>query len=388
MARHCKQCLGNKQTMEVIDSSKYVGVVSLFLFLLSCTLFKAANAQPEGFVSIDCGGERNRTDLDTNITWVTDDHYLHNNLGVKAESYYNYALRHFYLGSLLVFPKPVKKACYELPLTPNVPHLLRVSFVDANSTGSRGFNYSIETSDMLYMENVIPYYCLVCRSEHILVSTDKVVHICLIRTSECDDPFISAIELRPLQKGMYKRAKPGTMLNLIERDDMGDAYEVTRYPQDKFDRRWIPWLPDGTCSVNASDRVSVSSNTNFPPLNVMQTAVVSNTSNSNRIYFTLGTYDTGNSILLLYFANLNLTETNLFSVGINNAIQNQSIPLKDFSALELEFEFNGTRGATMILESNTPNQSPIINAVEIYSLVLTKPATSLDDGQCPISFLI
>ncbi|GLJ05679.1 hypothetical protein SUGI_0022890 [Cryptomeria japonica] len=191
----------------------------------------------------------NRTDPETNIAWVTDDHYIHN-LGEKAESYYSDSVD-LYLGSLRVFPKPINKACYELPLTPNLPHLLRLWFVNANSSASQGFNYSIETLDMLYMEKVVFDYGKTI-SENILVSADSLVHICFIRTSESDDPFISAIELRHLERSMYNMSKQGTMLSLIERNDMGGD-NITRYPQDKFDRVWDYWWPDGTDPVNVSN---------------------------------------------------------------------------------------------------------------------------------------
>jgi hypothetical protein len=57
--------------------------------------------------------------------------------------------------------------------------------------------------------------------ENILVSSGTVLYICLIRTSESYDPFISAIELRTLRNGMYPQATAGTMLGLVSRHDVG-----------------------------------------------------------------------------------------------------------------------------------------------------------------------
>ncbi|GLJ05671.1 hypothetical protein SUGI_0022760 [Cryptomeria japonica] len=285
-------------------------------------------------------------------------------------------LNQIYLGSLRVFPKPLNKSCYTLPLTPNVPHLLRLWFVDANSTRSAVFNYSVETLDMLYMENVVLYYCgLACARETILVSADSLVHICLIRTSECDDPVISAIELRLLKPGMYDMVKSGTILSLIERDDM----------RDQFDRLWYPWWPEGTNLVNISESISVSNTKNIPPLDVMQTAVVSKTSHSGGVYLSLEeSKTTGKAVVILYFAKLNSSEGSSISVGINNVIRNPPINLvEDFSATEAAFQYNpdnrARRGAIVSLQSNIPNHNPIINALETYSLVFTQPATSAND---------
>jgi len=69
---------------------------------------------------------------------------------------------------------------------------------------------------MLAMENVIITYPYEACYEKILVSS-RVLYSFLIRTSESDDPFINAIELRTLRDGMYAEAKPGSMLILRRR---------------------------------------------------------------------------------------------------------------------------------------------------------------------------
>ncbi|GLJ05674.1 hypothetical protein SUGI_0022790 [Cryptomeria japonica] len=340
--------------MEVIACNRHVVGFSLFLFLfflMWCTLFNA-NAQP-GFLSIDSGGEANYTDLNTTITWVTDDDFIQN-LGEKAESYYkDYYDLDLHLGSLRVFPKPLNKSCYTLPLTPNVPHLLRLWFVDANLCSVQ----------------------LLCRDPRYVIHGQR----------ECDDPVISAIELRLLKPGMYDMAKSGTILSLTERDDMRGGDNITRYPQDQFDRLWYPWWPEGTNLVNISESISVSNTKNIPPLDVMQTAVVSKTSHSGGVYLSLEeSKTTGKAVVILYFAKLNSSEGSSISVGINNVIRNPPIKLvEDFSATEVAFQYNpdnrARRGAIMSLQSNILSQTPIINAHETYSLVFTHPATSAND---------
>lgn len=57
--------------------------------------------------------------------------------------------------------------------------------------------------------------------EYILVTKGRKLYICLVRTSETDDPFISAIEIRRLQHGMYKDARSGTILFASGRNDVG-----------------------------------------------------------------------------------------------------------------------------------------------------------------------
>lgn len=127
--------------------------------------------------------------------------------------------------SVRIFPGPLNKSCYQLPITPNMPHLVRIRFYNGNYSGqsvSPLFQFSIETTEMLSARNIT---ILISQqnlpSERILFTSSHVLFICLIRISETVNPFISSIELRTLQQGMYPQAKPGTMLRMAARYDAG-----------------------------------------------------------------------------------------------------------------------------------------------------------------------
>ena len=182
-----------------------------------------------GFLSIDCGGKSNYTD-ENKIQWVTDANYIDDlgetaDIGNATEEAYG-----SHLTSLRFFPNPLKKSCYHLPVDPLVPYLLRLWFSRlGNYSGVQpesNFALSIETMGMLSMENVTSMSDPAVLFERILVSNGRVLYICLIRTSESDDPSISAIELRKLQTGMYGYAKPGTMLGALWRIDVGGNLSV------------------------------------------------------------------------------------------------------------------------------------------------------------------
>lgn len=175
-------------------------------------LFAVITAQQPGFLSISCGGETNHTAENTNITWITDAHYINVGQPVDIGDASDYGS---YLHTLRLFRKPLNKSCYQLPLVPNATCLLRLWFVIGNYSGFQilpRFSFSIETIDILAEQPVIftgndtKYY------ERIFASSGAVLYVCLIRTSESDDPFVSAIELRPLRNDMYDgQAKPGSM---------------------------------------------------------------------------------------------------------------------------------------------------------------------------------
>jgi hypothetical protein len=208
--------------MDKIGHGKWGGwIVPLGVLL---RLFTVITAQP-GFLSISCGGKTDHT-AENNITWVTDAGYI--DVGQRADIGNASALGS-YLHSLRYFPKPLNKSCYQLHVTPNAPYLLRLWFVAGNfSLATQGFSFvfslSIETVDILATQEVTildisePIYY-----EFIFVTSGSVLYICLVRTLSTDDPFISAIELRRLQDGMYQSGigVGGSILVLQSRYDVG-----------------------------------------------------------------------------------------------------------------------------------------------------------------------
>jgi hypothetical protein len=79
---------------------------------------------------------------------------------------------------------------------------------------------------MLAFGNITAPYDDPWYHEIIFVSSGRVLYLCLIRTSESEDPFINAIELRTLQDDMYRQAKPGTSLHKYARIDFGGKSTV------------------------------------------------------------------------------------------------------------------------------------------------------------------
>ena len=143
-------------------------------------------------------------------------------------------------------------------------------------------------------------------NERIFVSSGKVLYVCLIRTSETDDPFINAIELRTLRDGMYTQAKPGTSLQAYRRVDFG-GHSTVRYPQDNFDRIWTSdYLLNihdaaGVRTVSSEETISTNNTKNLPPAAVMQTACVLN---GSAFPFRFGAPAGSKSLLLMYLAEI------------------------------------------------------------------------------------
>lgn len=346
-------------------------------------------AQP-GFLSVDCGAKRNYTDPENNITWVPDVNYIDvgrseytGDISQEADNSFMQYLRYF--------PMPLNKSCFRLPVEPSMPYLVRLWFAIGNYSGFDAFPikfvFSIETRSMLAFQNVsfrsanFPY-----SFENILVSSGTVLYICLIRTSESHDPFISAIELRPLRNGMYQEATPGRMLTLVSRHDAG-GNSFVRYPQDKFDRIWTSdYMGVLATSLNIvavnnfQEPISTNNTQDLPPAIVMQTAWIT-TEDSLQLY--LQSLNRTKSLLLLYFAEiqqLNMTETRSFKVQINGQISQPITIVQNYSAVELAFRLDGRQYIHLTLEKATDSTlRPMLNAFENYLVFDTDNATYSED---------
>ncbi|GLJ05373.1 hypothetical protein SUGI_0017030 [Cryptomeria japonica] len=364
-------------------------ITTVLAFLVS------VSAQP-GFLSINCGGEDNYTDSAANITWISDGNYI--DVGEVA-NVSNSSIP-YHLQFLRYFPKPLNKSCYSLPLNINVTYLVRLWFLFGNYNGIQelpSFNVSLETQGML-MQKIqsisypeIPEFT----RERIITSSTNVLYVCLIRTSDSSDPFISAIELRSLSGGLYEaQLKPGIMLNLISRYDLGaQSSDLIRYPQDRFDRLWnsdsLNSVYNSTVSRKAhSNRMVLNKNniTGFPPAVVMQTALIAKTT-VNRMRLILEQQNT-RTLVVLYFAeveNLNDSEARNFNVMVNE----QTVSYIDYAlqnhSIELPFTYNYTQGSEVVISLETIDQpgkssrGPLINAIEYYRIVESKPATYAGD---------
>lgn len=339
----------------------------------------------QGFLSIDCGAKTNHT-ADNNISWISDVNYIDvGDTAVTGDTTYPI------LSTLRFFPKPLNKSCYELPVTPDVPYLLRLWFSIGNYTAYQNyptFTFTIETLGMLAFSNVTVVSSDFFFNDNIFVSSGRVLYVCFIRTSESDDPFINAIELRILRDGMYGQAKPGSMLRLSSRDNAGTSNSpIIRYPQDEFDRIWTlvvyPNSPD-LQYISSQDPISANNTEDLPPTAVMQNGWLQ--ISPNPYQFNQPTSPGSKSLLLLYFSEiqtLNVSESRSFYVSINGETRSGIITLvRNLSTLELQFISNPTSSFEFhLVKAPGSTRAPIINAYEYYFIIDTQPETYPQDLQ-------
>jgi hypothetical protein len=193
-----------------------------------------------GFISIDCGLSAAAYTDANNITWVPDTNYT-----FTGQNFDNVTSDTKTLQSLRYFPEGRSKDCYVLPATPDITYMVRVFFLYAdflgtgapptfdleiealsvgqiNFTGSAENNVAAQSYWTFSAENNVQAY------EGYLSATKDTIYVCLARNT--GDPFISSLELRPLNTtSMYTIVQQGSYLFNLYHANFGSSTPIIRY---------------------------------------------------------------------------------------------------------------------------------------------------------------
>ncbi|KAJ3678963.1 hypothetical protein LUZ61_021127 [Rhynchospora tenuis] len=177
------------------------------------------------FISIDCGLPPNSTsiDVDTKLTYVSDDQFIDTGVNYRiASTYATNTLGKQYL-TVRSFPNGTRN-CYTLKsLAAGSKYLVRAVSMYGNYDNLNkppifdihlGVNYwdtaNITSADAAYV------------SEIITVASSSYLQVCLIN-KDLGTPFISLIDLRPLEKSIYQDANSTQSLVSFGRLNLGGS---------------------------------------------------------------------------------------------------------------------------------------------------------------------
>jgi hypothetical protein len=179
-----------------------------------------------GFISIDCGLSAAAYTDANNITWVPDTGYTFTGQNFDLVTSDTQTLQ-----SLRYFPEGRSKDCYVLPAIPSNTYMVRVFFLYADFLGTGApptFDLEIEALSVGQInftgsaENNVQAY------EAYLSATKDTIYVCLARIT--GDPFISSLELRPLNTtSMYTIVQQGSYLFNLFHANFGSSTPVIRY---------------------------------------------------------------------------------------------------------------------------------------------------------------
>ncbi|XP_031485803.1 probable LRR receptor-like serine/threonine-protein kinase At1g05700 [Nymphaea colorata] len=332
------------------------------------------------FLSIDCGGTANSTDeLGTN--WVVDDGYIMTGKSAKVQVTNTYAQED---QTLRYFPFQ-KKSCYVIPgVARGRKHMVRTSFFYGNYDGKSSppsFDLQFDGNPWLTVETSSSesYY-----HEVIYAPKRDNISVCVAQTSPDRIPFISTLEIRELETGMYQTNSEEDVLLWRNRTAFG-AKDFVRYPDDPYDRYWHPGAIDGTISVTIGDNTSSIQNSRDIPGKALVHAITPASSNATTLIVTPSSdisLDNAAYYYIFYFSEVSQAasqkKSRSFDFLVDGIKRNNDPIIPPYWSYVTDYNHgrNLTAGSVISLV-NTLDASlpPILNAMELFKL-----KTGLADG--------
>ncbi|XP_042498243.1 probable LRR receptor-like serine/threonine-protein kinase At1g67720 isoform X2 [Macadamia integrifolia] len=372
--------------------------LSSHLLVLLLHLIPLVICQVTEFVSIDCGGTNNYTDPSTGLAWVSDTGFIRHGQSVDIKNPNGDSSQYRRRRD---FPADRNKYCYTLSTTQRRRYLVRATFQYGNSDSGDPYpKFQLYLDATMWSTITVLDASRVYVEEMIIRATSTSIDVCLCCAST-GSPFISTLELRPLNLSMYATDYEDCFyLAVAARVNFGaPSNDPIRYPDDPYDRIWESDLdrrPNFLVGVApGTERISTSKNINvgtreFPPLKVMQTAVIGT---QGRLSYRL-TLDgfPANARGYAYFAeieDLGKNDTRKFRLeqpqvpGYNNAIVNidedahGSYTLYEPSDMNASLDFVLSFSFVKTWDST---RGPLLNAIEISKYVQIIPKTESNDA--------
>ncbi|XP_045814075.1 probable LRR receptor-like serine/threonine-protein kinase At1g67720 [Trifolium pratense] len=381
-----------------------MALFSLFLLTL-LVLISCSASQLQEFISIDCGGTRsNYTDTTTGIPWISDSEIMKH--GDKVEVQNPNGNQNQYQ-KRRDFPTDSRKYCYTLETEERRRYLVRATFqygsLEDGHTypqfqlyldATRWATVSISEVERIYVK------------EMIFRAPSNSVDVCVC-CATTGSPFISTLELRPLNLSMYATDfEDDFFLKVVARINFGAPTEdAVRYPEDPYDRIWESDLVKrqnylvgkaaGTERINTTRNIEIETR-EYPPVKVMQTAVVGT---KGLLSYRINLEDfPARARAYAYLAeieDLGQNETRKFKLAqpyiadYSNAVvniaenANGSYTLYEPSYMNVSLQFVLNFSFKRTLDST---RGPLLNAMEISKYQEIASKTSKQDSNCLSAF--
>ncbi|KAK0596382.1 hypothetical protein LWI29_015170 [Acer saccharum] len=242
----------------------------------------AASIETTGdkFISLDCGlpKDSNYSDSETGINYISDAAFIETGTSMTLSKEFDTVNLQQQLWYVRSFPdQDIMRNCYNLKIKNQTKYLIRATFMDGNydPLGKLPIQFELHLGANLWDTVRLDDASSVVTKEIIHVSSMDYIYICLVNTG-LGTPFISALEFRPLNNSIYV-AKTGSLVLFERLDAASTTNQTVRYPDDVYDRIWMPYNSDGWAKLNTShinnSIVRFDSYGSFqPPSTVMKTA--------------------------------------------------------------------------------------------------------------------
>ncbi|XP_042753218.1 probable LRR receptor-like serine/threonine-protein kinase At1g51820 [Lactuca sativa] len=336
------------------------------------------------FWSVNCGASDFYVDGNA-ISWMPDTTLVSNGVAQVVQSSNSIST---VLDTLRVFTSR-KKNCYSNPVTRGEKLLVRASFNYGNydrlsspPTFDLHFDGNFWTTVKTSISGLNMY-------EATYVAKGNSISVCVAQTKPGQFPFISALEVRSVDSNVYKVVDESRALFLLSRFSYG-ASGILRFPQDRYDRIWIPALA-GTKKLTNNAIFIDPTGTNNPPSGIFENAI---TVDSTADILLLGTVSPSKTPVYIttYFSevtNLDITgEKRSFQFYETTALKSVSMSdpvLPPYGSMTVRYLYNYTVYSITnisLMSTMSSDLPPLINAIEAFNVseVLTDGTHSNDVG--------
>ncbi|XP_049933563.1 putative leucine-rich repeat receptor-like serine/threonine-protein kinase At2g04300 [Nymphaea colorata] len=300
-----------------------------------------------------------------------------------------------HLWHLRTFPKG-NRTCYTLEnVSPGSKYLLRTSFLYGNFDGLSSFPLFDLYLENTFAQTVNASISMWRTYEFIVKAKRSYLTLCLCKTNEHDDPFISAIELRTMPDAIYHVVNATLALKRLYRNNFGTRDgNWYRYPDDKLDRFW--WSPlskdldhiNTTVDLNSpslhiSESVSSTVSPYVPPSVVMQTADIVSDPKIGIQWSSTSIPQDAFLFMCIHFAELKKlerNETREFTITLDAKPWHEAFSPIYQTATSIWSP--GIYQSQNNLVEYTPTErstlSPIVNAMELYTALQLSGSTTKD----------
>ncbi|CAH2036305.1 unnamed protein product [Thlaspi arvense] len=348
----------------------------LLLLIITFAFLQSAQSQDQsGFISLDCGlvpKDTTYTEKTTNITYVSDGNHIDSGVVGKIDETLRTQFQQ-QAWNLRSFPEG-ERNCYNFNLTRNQKYLIRGTFVYGNYDGLNQLpSFDLHIGSTKWASISIRGVATGSIREIIHVLTQDRLQVCLVKTG-VTTPFISSLELRPLNNGTYV-TQTGSLM-LVSRVYFSPSPSFIRYDEDIHDRVWMPYVGAKTSSLRTDLEVDTSNLYKVPQLVAKTAMIPANPSEALSLEWTLAGI-TAQSYIYMHFAeiqNLEANEIREFNITYNGGLNWFSFfrPAK----LSVTTIFNpravsspdGRFKFTFAMTGNS-TLPPLINALEIYKVL-------------------
>ncbi|ESQ30269.1 hypothetical protein EUTSA_v10012125mg, partial [Eutrema salsugineum] len=349
----------------------------LLLLIIALGILQSVQAQDQsGFISLDCGlipKNATYTEKTTNITYISDTNYIDSGLIGKIKESYT-TLFQQQTWTLRSFPEG-QRNCYNFNLTAHSKYLIRGTFVYGNYDGLNQIpKFDLHIGPNKWTSVILEGVANASIYEMIHALTQDRLQVCLVKTGKTT-PFISSLELRPLNNDTYV-TQSGSLMSFA-RIYFPHTPSFLRYDEDFHDRVWVPFRENETVSLSTDLLVDTKSNAYNVPQNVANSAIIpANATHPLNIWWDLGDIN-AKSYIYMHFAeiqNLRSYEIREFNITFNGdqVWENLFRPRKlNVTTIFSPTALSSSDGKFSFTFTMTENSTlpPLINALEVYTVV-------------------